>query len=490
MGSRCLAAEVAKNLVLAGVGGITLIDDSFVVKGGGGGGGGGGEGGEATTTATTTAGEAAASGNFLVAAALAAAKEGGAEEEGPPKISPASPAAEAAAAALREMNPHVAVSVGRFPPRSSSSSSSAPPPPPPSAAAAAALCPGELAKVFEGAAAVVYACGLGGGSGASRGEENGASLPFSSLHAALAADAAASAARVPFFWGGVAGSQGFFFVNLHEHEFEVDDESANEGKEEKKEGGKVGEKRKAAAEAAAATATTAAAGEEEEQGAAAAGRNKSSLRRRAFASLERLLSHPWAGLHPRRTHALVYGLRTVFEWEARRAREEALEATKAATEATATEAGTEAEAKKKTSPPPPLPLLPRPPLPSASDLPLLREAGHALASSDGVAPHALPAFADDGALALLARDCAAGRGRQHPAVAAVVGGAVANDVVRAVSKKGAPAVDNLFCFSLADGKGVVERLGEVGEEVKLGGGGNRGGGDGGKGKEVEDIEVV
>ena len=127
--------------------------------------------------------------------------------------------------------------------------------------------------------------------------------------------------------------------------------------------------------------------------------------------------------------------------------------------------------------------------PSASDLPLLLETGHSLARSDGVSPHALPAFADDGALALLARGCASGLGRQHPSVAAVVGGALANDVVRAVSKKGSPAVDNLFCFSLVDGKGVVERLGEVAareEEVKGGGGS----GGGGKEKEEEEVEVV
>ena len=349
--------------------------------------------------------------------------------------------------------------------------------------------------MFEGAAAVVYACGLGGGSGAGAGSAGGLEgcaaplLPFSSLHAALAADAAASAAGVPFFWGGVAGSQGFFFVNLHEHEFEADEGGAARADEA---GGKVGQKRKAAAAAAAAAA--------EEQGAAAdasqprppAGQRR-ALRRRAFASLERLLSHPWAGLHPRRTHALVYGLRTVFEWEARRAREEALEATTTTTTEAAAAATTTAEATtaateaKKAAPPLLLPL------PSASDLPLLLEAGHALASSDGVAPRSLPAFADDGALALLARDCAAGRGRQHPAVAAVVGGALANDVVRAVSRKGAPAVDNLFCFSLVDGKGVVERLGEVREEereVKVRGGGGGAGGGGGKEEEVEDIEEV
>ena len=395
----------------------------------------------------------------MVAAALAAAKEetGGDGNASTKKIDASTPAAEAAAAALREMNPHVSVSVARFPSFDSNASAST------SSSSPAALCPGELAKVFEGAAAVVYACGLGGGSGSGKGGKGGekaSCLPFSSLHAALAADAAASAAAVPFFWGGVVGSQGFFFVNLHEHEFEVEEEEKKEGAT------KVGEKRKAA-------------NEDEDEG-----ENPKPkaplLRRRAFASLERLLSHPWAGLHPRRTHALVYGLRTVFEWEARAAgRQAARVAAATATAATETE---EEASKKRTSPPPPAPPL-LPPLPSASDLPLLLEAGHALASSDGVAPHALPAFADDGALALLARDCDAGNGKQHAAVAAVVGGTLANDVVRAVSKKGAPTVDNLFCFSLMDGKGVVERLGEV-REVRGGGGG----GEGTKMKEEEEEE--
>jgi hypothetical protein len=481
VGSRCLAAEVAKNLVLAGIGGVSLIDDSIVEARGE-------ERGEGESTATTTtgttgttkttgtttttAGEAAASGNFLVAAALAAAKQAAAAEgadagEEASKITPSSPAAEAAAAALREMNPHVSVSVSRFSPSSSSPASAS--------SASSSLAPGELAKLFEGAAAVVYACGLGGGSGGgSGGKKSSSSLPFSSLHAALAADAAASAAQVPFFWGGVAGSQGFFFVNLHEHEFEIESEEAETEDGKEKETAKVGDKRKAKEE-------------EEDNGGGGGGANdkgeethpkQKTLRRRAFASLERLLSHPWAGLHPRRTHALVYGLRTVFEWEARRAREQAARAAKAATTGTADDK----DARKT---PPSL----LPPLPSASDLPLLLEAGHSLAASDGVAPHALPAFADDGALASLARDCDGGNGRQHPAVAAVVGGAMANDVIRAVSKKGAPAVDNLFCFSLADGKGVVERLGEVKEEGVRGGGGG-GGGGGTKEQEDEEVEVV
>jgi hypothetical protein len=48
---------------------------------------------------------------------------------------------------------------------------------------------------------------------------------------------------------------------------------------------------------------------------------------------------------------------------------------------------------------------------------------------------------------------------EMPAVAAVVGGVVANDVLKAVSGKGDPHVQNLFMFSLVDTGGYVDRLG-------------------------------
>jgi ubiquitin-like 1-activating enzyme E1 A len=46
-----------------------------------------------------------------------------------------------------------------------------------------------------------------------------------------------------------------------------------------------------------------------------------------------------------------------------------------------------------------------------------------------------------------------------PAINAVVGGVVANDVLKAVAGKGEPLVNNLFLYSLADGAGWVERAG-------------------------------
>lgn len=43
-------------------------------------------------------------------------------------------------------------------------------------------------------------------------------------------------------------------------------------------------------------------------------------------------------------------------------------------------------------------------------------------------------------------------------VCAVVGGVAANNVVKAVSRSGAP-VNNLFLYDLSDGRGVVEQRG-------------------------------
>lgn len=42
-------------------------------------------------------------------------------------------------------------------------------------------------------------------------------------------------------------------------------------------------------------------------------------------------------------------------------------------------------------------------------------------------------------------------------VNAIVGGVLANEVLKAVSKKGEP-FNNLFLYSMADGGGVIERL--------------------------------
>ncbi len=48
---------------------------------------------------------------------------------------------------------------------------------------------------------------------------------------------------------------------------------------------------------------------------------------------------------------------------------------------------------------------------------------------------------------------------EMPAINAIVGGVVANDVIKIVAAKGEPMVNNLFFYSLADGAGWVERLG-------------------------------
>lgn len=51
----------------------------------------------------------------------------------------------------------------------------------------------------------------------------------------------------------------------------------------------------------------------------------------------------------------------------------------------------------------------------------------------------------------------AGDGEGMPAISAVVGGVLANEVLKAVSKKGEP-LQNLFLFSLVDGAGAVARM--------------------------------
>lgn len=42
-------------------------------------------------------------------------------------------------------------------------------------------------------------------------------------------------------------------------------------------------------------------------------------------------------------------------------------------------------------------------------------------------------------------------------VNAIVGGILANEVLKCISKKGQP-LDNLFCYSMLDGSGVIEKL--------------------------------
>lgn len=248
--------------------------------------------------------------------------------------------AAAAAAALRDMNPHVTVTVLPSP----------------------AVEPPALAALLRGAAAVVVAGG-----------------PTPATPFALAVDAAAADAGAAFFWGGVRGGAGWCFLNAHSHSW-----APGAG-----EGGVAG--------GAAAGAPT----------------HPPTLHHARYAPLERALRHTWAGLHPRRTHGLAYALRAVADFEVH------------------------AHA-----------------APTPSDLAAVIDRGHALAAADGVAPHSLSRFVDDGSLAAFV--AATG---EHPAAAAVVGGTLAGEAVKVVTRVGKP-LDNLFLFSMSDGRGVVERLGE------------------------------
>lgn len=224
--------------------------------------------------------------------------------------------------------------------------------------------PATLAAALSGAAVAIVA-------GAPRTQE--ATTTF-----ALAVDAAATDAGAAFFWGGVRGGAGFAFVN----------------------GGEAFEWTPAVA-----------------AGGGAAGANPPTTTTHThttrYAPLERALFHSWAGLHPRRTHGLVYVLRCVADFEVH-------------THAT----------------------------PTAADAPALANRGHALATADGVAPHAISRFVDDGSLASFV-----GAEEEEPAVAAVVGGTLSSEVVKNVTRRG-PPLDNLFLYSVSDGKGAVERLGE------------------------------
>jgi ubiquitin-like 1-activating enzyme E1 A len=355
IGSGCLAAEIGKNLALAGVGRLVLVD----------------EGGSGASTTTTSPASAAARGNFLIGCAPPAGAPGALQ---PPS------AAAVAAAALKEMNPHVGVSFleGGLP-------SLCPPPspasPPPAAAAASAL-----ASAFAGASAVILA-------GAWRGGAGGAA-------AALAADAAASEAGAAFFWAGVAGPAGWCFADLGPA-FAFAPSAAE-----------------AATTQAAALAGGGGGGEAGGGAPPQAPPPPPPLTRLPFPPLHRALAHPWAGLHPRRTHGLVTALRVAADFEASEGR------------------GV-----------------------GDGDEGALAARAAAVASADGVAPHAAPTLL--AAAAPLLHALVAGD-PDTPAVAAVVGGEAGHEVVKALTRKGRPA-RNLFCFDLRDGKGGIEFLGGVGE---------------------------
>lgn len=87
-------------------------------------------------------------------------------------------------------------------------------------------------------------------------------------------------------------------------------------------------------------------------------------------------------------------------------------------------------------------------LAGAGDLPALLAAKARLLAEQG-----LPASAvDDRALESYAADS-----EGMPAISAVVGGVLANEVLKAVSRKGDP-LQNFFLYSLADGAGAVARM--------------------------------
>ena len=87
--------------------------------------------------------------------------------------------------------------------------------------------------------------------------------------------------------------------------------------------------------------------------------------------------------------------------------------------------------------------------PSAEDLPALRQQKAEVCAAQGFPESAI----DDRLL-----ESYAAHGGEMPAINAVVGGVLANEVLKAVSKKGDP-ICNFFLFSLTDGAGLVERAG-------------------------------
>lgn len=89
--------------------------------------------------------------------------------------------------------------------------------------------------------------------------------------------------------------------------------------------------------------------------------------------------------------------------------------------------------------------------PTAADAEALAALAAGVCSEAGVDPAALPA---DQLAAYAATEA------DMPAINAVVGGVLANELIKAAGRKGEPAVNNFFLFSLADGgQGAVERMG-------------------------------
>lgn len=105
--------------------------------------------------------------------------------------------------------------------------------------------------------------------------------------------------------------------------------------------------------------------------------------------------------------------------------------------------------------------------PTAADLPALQERARELAADARAAASADPASAppprdlitEDVMPADILEEYVMGT-VELPPVNAVLGGVLANEVLKAVSHKGEP-VNNFFFFSLGENVGLVETLGEV-----------------------------
>lgn len=86
---------------------------------------------------------------------------------------------------------------------------------------------------------------------------------------------------------------------------------------------------------------------------------------------------------------------------------------------------------------------------SSSDLPLVLEMRKNLCDAQALNESHIPEI-------LLDRLVAAGT-REHPPVCAILGGILGQEVIKAISGKGAP-IKNFFYFDAADGKGIIEDI--------------------------------
>ena len=95
--------------------------------------------------------------------------------------------------------------------------------------------------------------------------------------------------------------------------------------------------------------------------------------------------------------------------------------------------------------------------PSEDDVPALQQLSTGIAAEAGIPSDAAAAALDMGLLTdYVTYD------DDMPAVNAIVGGVLANEVLKAVSYSGAP-IKNMFFFSAHDGAGMVEDLSPASE---------------------------